>query len=168
MGESLFRDRSVWSPWHLLLLVGPAFALWAAWDNVTMAVGCGFSAYRQPSPGVYARYTSTIGVAPLTITSAAGNNYFVKFVDAQSNNPIIAFFVRGGEALRASMPAGRFILKTASGQTWCGERSLFGLETSLKEVQPPLVFVAGDGHTIRISPSRQGNLKLHGADLRNF
>jgi hypothetical protein len=77
----------------------------------------------QPNPGVYARYDQSLSVAPLTLGTEAGSNYFVKINDVVSGRPILSFFAYGGSTLQVKVPAGSFVLKYAAGENWCGERN---------------------------------------------
>jgi hypothetical protein len=80
----------------------------------------------QPNQGIYARYDQSPNVAPLTLRTESGSNYFVKIEDAISGRPIRSFYVYGGSTLQAQVPAGSFVLKYATGGDWCGDRELFG------------------------------------------
>jgi hypothetical protein len=56
-------------------------------------------------------------------------NYVLKAEDADTHLQLVKFFVSGGSTFRTEMPAGRFILKIASGINWCGRREMFGPDT---------------------------------------
>lgn len=153
------RLRGTGHYWLLLALV--AFILWAAKDSISMSVGCMLFTPKQPAHGLYARYTEAAGVVPLTLNSTAGQNYFVKFESPQTSRPVITFFVHGGTPMHAMMPIGRVTLKSADGHDWCGESNLFGGSTSIVEADRSIVFWDGEEHTIWLTPSREGNLRLN-------
>jgi hypothetical protein len=136
----------------------PALVLWIAWDSIAMGMECALYMTRQPAHGLYARYTDSLGLVPVSIQSEEGQNHFIKFQDPQTETTVVAFFVHGGTPLRMMMPVGQFTLKSASGQTWCGESGLFGAGTSIGEAGRAIVFRASGEHTIRITPAKEGNL----------
>jgi hypothetical protein len=105
---------------------------------------------------------------PLTINSTPGTNYFIKFDSPRTNSTVIAFFVHGGIPVRAFMPVGEFILKSASGQNWCGEHALFGFDTTINEAGRIVRFDYDTEHTIRITPMRDGNLPVKHIPLGKF
>lgn len=76
--------------------------------------------------GVYARHTDGPQIASLTIRSDAGASYFVKLENAATKSPVLELFVVGGSPLSVKVPLGRFILKYATGKSWCDERNYFG------------------------------------------
>jgi hypothetical protein len=88
----------------------------------------------QPRQGIYKWYGRSWGddVADFTIKTAAGSNYFVKLEDL-SGRPARAFFVQGGSTISYKVPLGTFILKYASGQSWCSEAELFGPDTATNQ-----------------------------------
>jgi hypothetical protein len=68
-------------------------------------------------------------VASISIRADAGMNYVLKAEDADTHLQLVKLFVSGGSTFRTEMPAGRFILKIASGINWCGRREMFGPDT---------------------------------------
>lgn len=78
------------------------------------------------SPGIMWNMTGRQLQAPLRIETSAGVDYYVKLVDAMTGAEAVAIFVRGGIPLDVDVPLGSYFLKYASGQTWRGERPLFG------------------------------------------
>jgi hypothetical protein len=56
-------------------------------------------------------------------------NYVLKAEDADTHLQLVKFFVSGGTTFQTEMPAGRFVLKIASGINWCGRKEMFGPET---------------------------------------
>jgi hypothetical protein len=114
----------------------------------------------QPNQGVYARYDHAPNVAPLTLRTESGSNYFVKIEDAISGRPILSFYVYGGSTLQAEVPAGSFVLKYATGSDWCGEGELFGYGALTETSKADRIFQFDDdhGYTIELIARRNGNL----------
>ena len=49
---------------------------------------------------------------------------------AETGTNVAILYVRGGEKAALTLPAGNYVIKTASGSNWSGEDSLFGSDTS--------------------------------------
>jgi len=94
-----------------------AFWCWVLWDQLVIGLDCTLFPSKQPTPGLYARYTNASGSVPLKIQSSAGTNYFVKFENPRTSSTVVAFFVRGGIPVSAYMPVGEFVMKSASGHS---------------------------------------------------
>lgn len=114
--------------------------------------------YPQPRSGLYARYSQAADVAPLTIKTPPGLKYFVKLEDATTRTPVMTFFFEGGTTLRASVPQGSFVLKYATGKSWCGDRDLFGKSTTVSKTRQLFSFAEGEGYTLELILQTQGNL----------
>jgi hypothetical protein len=120
--------------------------------------------YPQPGHGQYWPDTLVGPFAAFTIRTPAGANYFVKMEDT-SGFTMAAFFIYGGSILDAKMPFGRFIMKYASGQHWCGDDELFGRDTAIQQADRVLEFgrhsVPGgyeiNGHSVELIPQQGGN-----------
>jgi hypothetical protein len=123
-----------------------------------MSLSC--PAKQEPAAGIYARYSKLPRPVELNFDAPDGANYLVRLVDAQTETPVISYFIRGGQHLATSAPAGQFVLKAASGDHWCGEASLFGSDTSIVETGRPVTFALGESHTISLQPRPNGNLPL--------
>jgi hypothetical protein len=131
-----------------------------------MSLSC--SALREPAQGIYARYSNSSRPVQLTIDAPVGTNYFVKLVDAQTDTPVVSYFVRGGQMLTTTAPAGHFVLKAASGEHWCGESSLFGGGTNIVETGRPIALATDEIHTISLQPHSDGNLLLRNIGRAKF
>ena len=157
-------------PRVLLFLCLVAILLWAGReslvDTLSMSLSC--SARRQPNAGIYARYLNSPRPVRLIIDAPRGAKYFVKLVDAQGGAPVISYFVLGGQPLTTTAPTGRFILKAASGEHWCGEINLFGGDTSIVETGRAISFASDEIHTISLQPLRNGNLPLRNIGRAKF
>jgi hypothetical protein len=122
----------------------------------------------RPRTGIYRNYdVSSNLVAPLEIRTAVGANYFVKLEDAVTHEPIQTFFVRGGQTMQSNVPFGNFILKYATGSSWCGEIDTFGTETAFHKADVVFRFYRQNtddgyvmiGNTIELILQANGNLE---------
>ncbi|WP_299807352.1 hypothetical protein [Tardiphaga sp.] len=122
----------------------------------------------QPATGRYARYAQLPLVAPLTIRTEGGSNYFIKFQEIGTNRTIMTFFAKGGETIQHKMPNGTYALKYATGETWCGDQKLFGASTQVHETGR--LFSFDDEHTYSVELIRQknGNLPVRTISLKDF
>lgn len=112
----------------------------------------------QPHQGTYARYTKHPDVAPLTLKTEAGSNYFVKIDDAASGRPILSLYVYGGSSFHTQVPRGAYILKYATGSYWCGDRELFGASTETSKADRIFQFDDDHEYTIELIARKNGNL----------
>jgi hypothetical protein len=136
-----------------------------AWDWLVMDIGC--SVQKEPEHGIYARYAEGIGATSLTIRTTSDSDYFVKLESQPKNVPVMSFFIHGGRPLYATVPTGHFVMKVASGKTWCGENYLFGGATTM-QVTGPLAFQSDEEHTITLTASSKGNLSIHQISRSSF
>jgi len=81
------------------------------------------------------------GMAPLTIrTRDDGKHYFLKLRNASDGSRLFSAFIRSGATLEARIPVGTYRLKYAVGDTWYGDRWLFGSKTVYKKMDQLLEF----------------------------
>jgi hypothetical protein len=111
----------------------------------------------QPREGIYKWYGPFWGkdIATLTIKTAVGRNYFIK-LDDLSGRTARSYFIRGGFNETFSVPLGAFILKYATGDSWCGENDYFGPDTVYNQADDTFTFEQrtrqeADGVTISTS-----------------
>ena len=125
-------------------------------------------AVSRPRTGAYRNYDLSSNLAaPLEIRTATGANYFVKLEDSITREPIQTFFIRGGQTMESKVPLGQFVLKYATGNSWCGENDLFGADTQFHKADVVLQFARQNsddgyttiGHTIELILQANGNLR---------
>jgi hypothetical protein len=80
----------------------------------------------------------------------------------------MSFFIHGGKSVEAMVPNGRFVVKVARGDTWCGEGALFGGSTSMDKADRTLTFFEGEGHTVTVTPTQTGNLPFRPIQRGDF
>jgi hypothetical protein len=112
----------------------------------------------QPHQGIYARYTQYPDVAPLTLRTARGSNYFVKINEAASGRPVLSLYVHGGSSFEIQVPRGSFVVKYATGGRWCSESELFGETTQTNKADRVFEFDDDHEYTIELIAQRNGNL----------
>jgi hypothetical protein len=116
---------------------------------------------------LYGLYSTADRPARFTIRTPAGPKYFVKIETTFDKSPAMSFLVYGGSSLDVDMPLGTFVLKYASGNMWCGERDLFGSDTTFFRARDTFTFernLEADGYstshwTVELIPQRRGNLQ---------
>lgn len=132
----------------------------------TVAAVC--TGYPQPLIGLYAAYDPSERVAPLTIKTSPGGYYYVKLEDSVTASPVMTFYLRGGETFQQDVPEGSFVLKYATGDTWCGERALFGPTTSTNKADRVFEFSETRGYTVELIARKAGNLRTRAIDRSQF
>jgi hypothetical protein len=131
-----------------------------------VAVSC--VAASRPRTGIYRNYDLSSNLAaPFEIRTAVGANYFIKLEDSVTRQPVQTFFIRGGQTMQSNVPLGQFVLKYATGNSWCGENDMFGTETEFHKADAVLRFARQNsddgytmiGNTIELMLQVNGNLK---------
>lgn len=103
------------------------------------------------------------GVAPFEILSPAGDDYYIKLVDARTEETKVVVFVRGGERTEVLVPVGTYEMRYASGTTWYGENYLFGPDTVYTKASSDFSFVRDpdgySGFSVTLYKVADGNLR---------
>jgi hypothetical protein len=161
-----------------LVLVG----LWATLTNGTANLGAGehrtasrpvksCKSHAQPPQGIYQDFSDR-PVAPLSIRTAYGTNFFIKLEDAATGDLIQSLFVYGGSTFETRMPLGDVILKYATGEYWCGKNALFGPETQFYKTDKVFSFNRTydgvEGYTVELISQHNGNLTKTIIDRSSF
>jgi len=113
-------------------------------------------------------------VAPLTIKTSFGSDYYVKLVGTLSNQDEVGIFVKGGSPIKVLVPLGSFKMRYASGKNWRGYSSLFGpgSMTSYAEAGSTFSFINQgthiSGYTVELIKQSQGNLSTRRISAGNF
>jgi hypothetical protein len=123
----------------------------------------------QPRQGIYQSYVPFPSIAMLTIKTAPAANYFVKLADAATGDPAITIFVTGGSTVTEYVPLGEFVLKFATGKSWCSEDELFGTETGISVADDKFVFDQNSpAWIVELIHQRGGNLRTHAISRHEF
>lgn len=126
----------------------------------------------MPYNGRINSYTNSQRIAPFTIKTSHGDNYFVKLKDVYSNSTVIDIFIRGGQTVETKVPLGTYKIVYASGDKWYGEKHLFGKNTSYSKTDQNLNFTQTyngvSGYTISLYRVANGNLRTSGLNPSEF
>jgi len=125
-----------------------------------------------PASGHEYHYSGPKGVAPLRIVvPSAGDNYYVKVVTLE-NKPIKAVFIRSGDSVKIKIPLGTYRVKYATGDTWYGQKYLFGPTTHATVTESDFDFGVENnrytGYTIELIKQANGNLHSRDISLDEF
>jgi hypothetical protein len=111
-------------------------------------------------------------VIPLQIRVATGEHYFIRLVNVADDRDVIDLFIRGGSTLKASMPLGTYRVRFASGQTWYGDKRLFGTQTSYWTAEQRVTFRREKNEpkmvTIELAGRQGGRMKIAPLDPARF
>lgn len=85
----------------------------------------------QPRPynGKIIIHSQKNAVAPLSVFTSYGEDYYLCLTDVKTNEIEMSFFVRGGTDAYVEVPLGTYEIFYATGTTWYGKEHLFGRET---------------------------------------
>lgn len=87
-------------------------------------------------------------VFPLNVKSLPGRDYYMVLSHAETGEPVLAAFVRGGEFFRVLAPPSQYDVSFAAGADWQGEEELFGpSETETFALKESLIFAVVDDST---------------------
>jgi len=111
------------------------------------------------------------GLAPLSIKTSDGSNYYVKLVDL-TGNIVLSFYIVGGQYFKTKVPLGNFELRYASGKVWYGFQHLFGPETVYAKTDSDFEFRSDGnryiGYTVELIRQVGGNLRTRRISPANF
>lgn len=110
-------------------------------------------------------------VAPISIKTAPGFNYYVKLVRFPGTAADMEIYIRGGETFEGLVPLGTYRIKYASGKTWYGREQLFD-DTVTSEADKNFTFRATptgiSGYSIELIRQPGGNLATRRIPLADF
>lgn len=127
----------------------------------------------RPSSGLYAEnLNGQQAIAPLEIRTDSGSDYYVKVVNAASDDDTLVIYIRGGEMVEVEVPLGSYEIRYASGNNWYGDTELFGPDTSFNKADELFDFVDNgyqvSGYTITLYQVVDGNLETKSIDESQF
>jgi len=88
--------------------------------------------------------------------------------DAITSQPVMSFYIHGGQTLQENVPEGSFILKYATGNRWCGDNDLFGPDTTIQQSHQTFEFDESHGYTVELIKQRNGNLPMKTINRQQF
>lgn len=92
----------------------------------------------------------------------------MKLETVSNGAPVMSLFIHGGSALTTSVPRDTYLVKHASGKSWCGERGLFGAETATEKGTKYATFDEEHEYTLRLIPQAAGNFPTSRIARRDF
>jgi hypothetical protein len=114
------------------------------------------------TPGVMYNQTGRAELAPLTLVTSSGADYYVKLLDPQTKADELGIYVRGGHSLEVEVPIGEYEVHYAAGEAWYGIARRFGQDTVYFRATPLFSFTATNdgysGYTIELILQPNGNL----------
>ncbi|BCN94274.1 hypothetical protein THMIRHAM_20590 [Thiomicrorhabdus immobilis] len=116
-----------------------------------------------PQSGVLSVSTIEPLIAPFSITASSTQNHLVKLKDSITGNDIVSIFIRAGETVKTKVPLGTYTQVYASGNTWYGNKLLFGRRTVLSKSLTAFSFYKSGnrirGHQVTLQNRVNGNLR---------
>jgi hypothetical protein len=123
-------------------------------------------------PGILYDWTGAEALAPFTVVTSPGQNYYVKLVYEGTDTAAVGIFVEGGVSNEVLIPLGRYEMRYASGTTWYGLANLFGPQTVYSRALEVLDFHEETdqytGYTIELILQEGGNLSTEGMAAADF
>jgi len=96
----------------------------------------------------------------ITVKTQSGGQHTLIKIERLGGGEVTRGFVRAGEQHKFYLPAGTYVLKTAGGSAWYGEKLLFGANTAYSKPDDTFSMVApGEQWTVELIPQRDGNLR---------
>lgn len=112
------------------------------------------------------------GVAPLSVITRPGRNYYLKVVGWGTESVVMTAFIRGGQTFETELPLGSYEIRYAAGETWYGELLDFGIDAAYSRCDSRFDFERTSqgysGYTIELIMQIQGNLDTDPMDPDEF
>jgi len=127
-----------------------------------------------PSNGSVKRFIGGDAVAPLQIATSSGKvaYYYVKLVDYDSDQDVMAIYIHAGETADVKVPLGSYEIKYAVGNIWYGDGYLFGPKTEYAKTDRWLDFkrtgYVVTGYKVELIMQVNGNLSTHAISKEEF
>lgn len=122
--------------------------------------------------GTIDSYTNQPRVAPLEINTSGSGYYFVKLVEAGTDEIVMTIFIHAGQSVTTEVPLGSYDVKYSSGEKWYGHNNFFGTETVYSKANSVFYFQdTGNqisGYTITLYEVIDGNLSTSEISAADF
>ncbi|MEO1679364.1 MAG: hypothetical protein AAFU80_14520 [Pseudomonadota bacterium] len=120
--------------------------MWRAFTSLLALVLLAAAVLADARPeGLLWNRSGLAATLPLQIKTDAHADYLLQLRDIETEQVVLAAYVRGGAYFRVLVPPGQFDVMFSYGTTWQGEEALFGPETQSFVLDQPLSF----GATVR-------------------
>ncbi len=129
---------------------------------------------KHQSHGVMWYYVDWPRLAPLTVVTSPGSDYYVKLEDFATGSTVLDAYAVGGRPLEMEVPLGVYRLKYASGDVWRGREHFFGPGnlTSYAASDQPFKFEDRgsyySGYTVELILQSGGNLSTKKLSASQF
>lgn len=130
-----------------------------------------------PKNGIITNYTGKKAIAPFRIitskySSPTVDNYYIKLIDAKSEQLAVTIFVQSGSTIEVNVPIGTYKIRYAVGEKWYGEKELFGHFTSYNKSEELLDFIDKgyyvQGHSLVLYKVANGNFSTQPMNAKDF
>lgn len=132
----------------------------------------GLSSVVMPPTGRIRSFVNGDLLAPFKVSGAPGVNYYIKLVDNDTNQTAVTLFLRTGETLQTKVPLGTYRMRTAEGQIWYDQETLFGPNTRFTVTTEPMEFYRSGfqvmGHVLSLQSHQDGNLQIEEISSEEF
>lgn len=126
----------------------------------------------QTGVPIFRTHLSSDEIAPLSIATKTGGNYYVKLKHLSTGKTAMTFFIRGGETASINVPLGKYEIYYAHGDTWIGTKYLFGDDTKYYKADDVFNFYQDDncvyGWDIELYRQSGGNLSTEEISANEF
>ncbi len=157
-------------------------SLFSSFQRPELRIPASNTNYSEPDPNMPAldlppngevRYFQQAeAIAPFSIHTAPGVNYYVKLVDVETGKTAVTVCIWGGQSIKTKVPLGTYELRYATGRDWYGEEKLFGAETSCVQADKRLTFYRNGpqimGCGVKLIKQIDGNLPTHDINPSKF
>ena len=101
-------------------------------------------------------------------TKATDQSHLVRLYNIADARLVMSVFVKGGSNQIVMVPAGRFIIKVASGKGWRGYDGLFGPSTAYMKMNTIFDFIHGYNYGVTLYTTPSGNLSTTEISKNDF
>jgi hypothetical protein len=125
-----------------------------------------------PSNGDVNMFTNAERIAPLSIKTSSGDNYYYILLKTSSGSKVMSVFIYPGRTVDIDVPLGDYYLYYAAGETWYGTTYLFGPNTIYSQADEVFDFHETsqgiNGYSVELILQAGGNLSTSRADASDF
>jgi len=93
---------------------------------------------------------------------------YILMRSAETDEPIISCFVRGGTKTTVRVPKGKYTIAWCSGPYWYGEQDLFGPNGRYNKSETVEILSTNYQHTFTLEASSDGDVSIYGASPEDF
>jgi hypothetical protein len=125
-----------------------------------------------PSNGDVSAFTNAERIAPLSIKTSSGDNYYYVLLKTASGSKVMSVFIHPGRTVDIDVPLGDYYLYYAAGEKWYGTTYLFGPDTIYSKADEVFDFYETsqgiNGYSVELILQAGGNLSTSQADSSDF